>query len=347
MKRILCIFAVLALLLSSCSDTPFTIRYGGITPPQSQDIGAKPSAPPEKQVPSPSPVDEEPNVDDAIENTDESLAGEDVTMIPDFSVATNITANEEPVNELAAYGHYIPENEERYRAFIASYPDMAETKALALVNVNADYGYYNNITEIENPADLLVFCNKNFQLPSDFVPQGLRQLTGYELKMAEAAATAYENMVKAVKEELGLQLIAVSAYRSFDYQKALFARYAKADGEKVAETYSARAGHSEHQTGLTIDLLHMWPRTGSLRRENFQNTEQYAWMLEHAHEYGYILRYPEGDESVTGYLFEPWHWRYIGVEDATQMHEAGITTFEEYIGTYYGFPGSVPVAEAG
>ncbi|MDR1669232.1 MAG: M15 family metallopeptidase [Oscillospiraceae bacterium] len=355
MKRIVFACAALIFLLSSCSDIGFSIRYGAKTepvlPPQSQEIKGAPVAPPKEAVKQtePSPVtrepEETPNVDEAIEISDESLGEGGASLIPDLSVTQGISAGGEADNSLAAFGHYISKNEERYRAFIEAYPDMALTKALALVNVNADYGYYKNITQIADPAELLVFCNKNFQLPADYIPEGLRNIAGYSIMLTDTAATAFEDMAAAVKAELGLKLIAISAYRSFDYQKALFARYAKADGEGVAETYSARAGHSEHQTGLTVDLLHMWPSTGSLRRENFQNTEQYAWMLEHAHEYGFILRYPENDVSVTGYLFEPWHWRYIGVEDATRMHEAEITTFEEYTGTFY--RGTTPVTEAG
>ncbi|MDR1693120.1 MAG: M15 family metallopeptidase [Oscillospiraceae bacterium] len=351
MKRTKLVCAALAavLLLSSCSHLKLVIRYAGS---KAAELTEGHPAPPAASAPSPdAPVpspEETPNVDAAIEGADESLGGEDIPLISDLSVAGGISAPPEPKEEdsLAVYAHYKPEFQERYRRFLRSYPDMTETTALALVNVNADYGYYKGITQIQDPDGLLVFCNKNYQLPAGFAPENLRAISGYELLMTDEAATAFEDMRAAVKKDLGKQLIAISAYRSFSYQKALFARYARADGIEVADTYSARAGHSEHQTGLTIDLLHTWPKNGSLRNANFQDTEQYAWMLDHAHEYGFILRYPETEESVTGYRFEPWHWRYIGADDASKMHEEGIATFEEYIGTYYRLEGTA-IAEAG
>lgn len=267
---------------------------------------------------------------------DESPDEGDTLLIQDFSVAQIEAAAEaiEPVSEFLEYAHYIEENEERYHAFIAAFPELAVTTSLALVNINADYGYYNNINVTGSPDALLVLCNKNFRLPEWYEPESLRRIRGTSLKMTDEAAAAFEAMKDALREEMRLSLTAVSAYRAYTYQKSLYNRYVARDGVEIVDTYSARAGHSEHQTGQAVDILHR-SSSGSLRSANFQNTEQYAWMLENAHHFGFILRYPEGHESVTGYRFEPWHWRYIGSEDATRMHQAGITTFEEYIGTYY------------
>ena len=299
---------------------------------------AEPESAPEPE-PEPGPQPKE-GLDSAVEQDVEQASeshSDDILTISDFSVIQYAGYNETTGSRFAEYSHYDFQNSARYDTFIGAFPDLSVTAALALVNVNADYGYYNNITLIQNPASLTVLTNKNYQLPADYVPQGMRSIAGTDLKMVGEAAAAYETMQQALKDELGLPLVAVSAYRSFHYQEALYNRYAKTDGVGVADTYSARAGHSEHQTGLTVDFLHMYP-SGSLRRANFQNTEQYKWLLERAHEYGFILRYPKGDEPVTGYMFEPWHWRYIGPEDASRMFEAGITTFEEYIGTYYSLP---------
>lgn len=352
MKRVLiALYGALIVLLSSCSEPllslPLTYadqteREDGIflqSATTQQDSIKKESV----KTPSVSPT---PDISEAIENADESLPGGDNTPIIDLSVPHDGSGETPPDDELAVYDHYIKTNDARYHSFLTAFPNLSIATSLALVNVNADYGYYKTVTMIEDPDDLLVLCNKNYQLPSDFVPENLRGVAGTSYKMTDEAATAFEQMKKAIKDELGLTLTVLSGYRDYSYQKALYSRYASADGVEVADTYSARAGHSEHQTGLAVDFLHKSPST-SLRAANFQNTAQYAWLQAHAHEYGFILRYPEGYESITGYRFEPWHWRYIGVDDATCMDDEGIMTFEEYIGTYYIVPRAVNAREAG
>ena len=114
----------------------------------------------------------------------------------------------------------------------------------------------------------------------------------------------------------------LSGYRSFDYQDKLYRKYAAADGVAAANTYSAWPGHSEHQTGLAFDI-------GSINN-NYGNTPAGKWLAAHAHEYGFIIRYPKGKEGVTGYQYEPWHVRYLGVELATKVYESGLC-LEEYL----------------
>ena len=345
MKRILlALYCAAMILLPACSgplqipfeyaDAPAQADKPENIPLQSavtrQDAAPRGSL---KTAPAPSP-EATPDIDAAIEQADESLEGGDDSLIEDLSVAAGGGVPAGPVSELLAYTHYIESNDLRYQSFLSAFPSLTAASSLALVNVNADFGYYNGVSVIREPDDLLVLCNKNYQLPSGFVPQDLRGVGGTSHKMAAEAAEAFEAMQKAIKEELSLPLVVLSGYRDYAYQKGLYARYAKADGADVADTYSARAGHSEHQTGLAIDFLHKLPG-GSLRGAGFQNTAQYAWLQSHAHRYGFILRYPEGYEPITGYRFEPWHWRYIGAEDAARMAEEGFATFEEYIGTYY------------
>ena len=129
-------------------------------------------------------------------------------------------------------------------------------------------------------------------------------------------------MVDAAKDD-NIKLKSVSAYRSYSVQKSLYKSYVKRDGVKKADTYSARAGSSEHQTGLAVDI-----NTAS-SRANFQNTKEYKWLINNSYKYGFIERYPKGKTNITGYKYEPWHYRYVGVEAASIIHEKGIT-FEEY-----------------
>jgi len=268
---------------------------------------------------------------DDSELASEAVYDEDV-VIEDFSVSPGGELAAPPALGLNEYPHYIGRNHKRYQAFIAAFPHLPVTMALALVNVSADFGHYEGITQIANPHCFLVLSNKNFRLPVDYVPQNLRFVGGTERQMVCEAATAFELMHQALQDELGLQLVVVSAYRSYNRQNELYTAYAARDPRGV-DTYSARPGHSEHQTGLAIDFLHRRP-SGSLRRSGFQNTAQFAWLQVHAHKFGFILRYPSGYEPITGYIFESWHWRYIGTEDATRMFEAGMATFEEYTGTF-------------
>lgn len=143
------------------------------------------------------------------------------------------------------------------------------------------------------------------------------------------ARTAFEKMAKAAKEE-GLELVAFSGFRSYDYQKTLYDRYVNRDGKEAADRYSARPGYSEHQTGLAFDI-------GEKGREDvwltndFGETEAGRWLAQNSHKYGFILRYPKGKEEITGFMHESWHFRYLEGELATKVHEAGVT-LEEYLG---------------
>ena len=233
--------------------------------------------------------------------------------------------------DLSAQTHYIAENDARYRAFAAQNPWCSARLAVSLVNVDADYGFYNHVTQVPDPASPLVLCDKNHQLPQNYAPRELVTVGFTGEKLQAEAAAAYGRMGAALYMETGLTLHVVSGYRSYASQNSVYKRYAQRDGQAVADTYSARAGHSEHQTGLAVDITQKAP-SGSLRKLRFEDTAQYAWLLENAYKYGFILRYPEGYTSVTGYLYEPWHWRYIGTEAAALMREGGFAVLEEYAG---------------
>lgn len=133
-------------------------------------------------------------------------------------------------------------------------------------------------------------------------------------------------MVDAAKAE-GISLRSVSPYRSYSTQQSTYNGWVAKSGKAKADTYSARPGYSEHQTGLAVDI------NCASQKANFQNTKEYAWLIKNCYKYGFILRYPKGKEYITGYVYEPWHYRYIGVEHATKVHNLGIT-YEEYYAYY-------------
>ena len=132
--------------------------------------------------------------------------------------------------------------------------------------------------------------------------------------------------MKARKD--GMNIRVISAYRSYTYQENLYNNYVKSDGVEMADTYSARAGYSEHQTGLVVDVTRAFDDFN-----NFENTNEYNWMLENAHNYGFILRYPKNKEKITTYSFEAWHYRYVGIELAQKI-KASSLTFDEYYARY-------------
>lgn len=126
----------------------------------------------------------------------------------------------------------------------------------------------------------------------------------------------------ALKENI--KLYGGSGYRSYSTQSGLYNHYVKEDGKANADTYSARPGHSEHQTGLAIDIV---TSKGGFVYENYQ---EYKWLIKNSYKYGFILRYPKGKENITGYMYEPWHYRYLGTDIATEIHNLNIT-YEEYV----------------
>ncbi|MCR8658886.1 M15 family metallopeptidase [Paenibacillus endoradicis] len=187
-------------------------------------------------------------------------------------------------------------------------------------------------TDAESVA---VMVNPNYKLPEDYSPKDLvypdvRFTFDDKIdkrKMRQAAATALEEMFEAAEVD-GIYLAGVSAYRSHETQKALFKRYVERDGYEKAKTYSAEPGTSEHETGLAIDVS---GSTGKCAAEDcFGGTVEAIWLAKNAANYGFIIRYPEGKEDITGYKYEPWHLRYVGVEIAKEIDSEGLTLEEYY-----------------
>ena len=186
----------------------------------------------------------------------------------------------------------------------------------------------------QNPEDLLILVNKQNRAPS--VPLTLvkpnvtptREAIAENIYMRPEAAKALEELF-AGAADAGLTLYATSGYRSYSTQKAIFERKAAERGEKVANMSSAKPGYSEHQTGLAMDVEGETTK-GSGLVEAFGDSPEGIWLAQHCHEYGFIIRYPKGKTNITGYIYEPWHVRYIGKEAAQEVTELGVT-FEEYI----------------
>ncbi len=180
--------------------------------------------------------------------------------------------------------------------------------------------------DVTNPAAITVVVNKKHCFsPISWAPSDLASVNGYLLR-AEAANQMLAMMNAAAAAGVGFSLS--SAYRSYSDQVTTYNNWVAVNGSQAAaDTVSARPGYSEHQTGLAADL-----KVGSCALECFKGTAQYTWLTEHAAEYGFIQRYPDGLTSITGYSPEAWHWRYVGVSTATDMKAKGIQTLEQYFG---------------
>ncbi len=190
---------------------------------------------------------------------------------------------------------------------------------------------------VTNADSMLVMANKERNLPSTYEPDDLVvpnvafSFSGDSPKklMRQEAAEALESLFAAAKEA-DIDLKAVSGYRSYATQKSLFAYYVSQHGEEEAARFSAHAGQSEHQTGLSMDVSSA--SVGYGLEESYGETKEGRWLVEHAADHGFIIRYPKGKENITGYTYEPWHVRYVGQDVAKQIMDKGIT-LEEFFDT--------------
>lgn len=169
--------------------------------------------------------------------------------------------------------------------------------------------------------------------PVGFRPESLEapeSAAAPDLALVPEAAAALDRLVAAAAEAGAGEMAMTSGFRSYDYQETLFASYARQHGTEAAETFSARPGHSEHQTGLAADLVACDPGCGTLGQ--FGSTDQGRWTAENAWRFGWIVRYEEGRADITGYAPEPWHLRYVGEELAAAYRDGGFHTLEEFFG---------------
>lgn len=200
---------------------------------------------------------------------------------------------------------------------------------VTFVNAYLDKDYYTNDIPLskDKASKLDVIVNKYYKLDKDYEPEDLTiinsKFASGTQKLRKEAADKFEEMASDMLKE-NLKIYAGSTYRSYSYQEGLYNRYVKKDGFKEAETYSARAGYSEHQLGLAVDIVNgKWNYLS-------EGDKEYTWLINNSYKYGFILRYPHESEYITGYVFEDWHFRYLGIDLATKVYESKLT-YDEYI----------------
>ncbi len=219
-------------------------------------------------------------------------------------------------------------NLERYEKYQKENADKSLDKIVTYVNLNLDKEFYTDTERIENPDEITTLINKYHYVDKDFVPKDLVTLFDSKngAKMVRVAAEAYQKFIEGAKKD-GITLESTTAYRSYSFQNTLYTNYVAEDGQKKADTYSARPGTSEHQLGLAVDLND--PNVSGARLDD----KDFKWVKENSYKYGFILRYLEEFVPITGYMEEPWHIRYLGVELATKVYNSGLT-YDEYYDLY-------------
>ena len=216
---------------------------------------------------------------------------------------------------------------DRYIDYMNKNKDLKIEDIITRVNIGIDNDYYTNTKKSPYLNKSYILVNKYYFAGKSYVPDNLEKINEKYarsgMKLVSYAKDAFEKMCKDAKEE-DLNIIAMSSYRSYNYQLNLYNRYLKEDGQEAADSYSARPGYSEHQTGLAVDIYN-----GKEDYTNFEKTKEFEWMQKNAHKYGFILRYPKDKTDLTGYVYESWHYRYVGVKIATYIKENNLC-YEEY-----------------
>lgn len=231
--------------------------------------------------------------------------------------------------------YFLEKNLEDYKEYINKNNETDYAKVISIVNVHANHKWYQLELNTNEDLGMLMNVNKFYALSETYTPENLKNIDltyAYgeegENKLIDYAYGKFLELWQAANDQ-GFYLMVTSSYRDYESQKEIYDYRVSTWGERKADETAARPGHSEHQTGLVIDMT---SKTEPLA-DSFTDSEAYKWLKENAYKYGFIERYPEGKTYLTGYNPESWHWRYVGLEAAKTMHDEDIT-FDEYYAFY-------------
>lgn len=336
MKSKLIICAVVASMLTACSNISEEVTTTATTPESDATTTVQTeSTTTTTQTESTTTTTEATQTEEVTEATTTPEQSQDTTTAPEPEVVLTLS-NEEYNEAKEAFGefsHFDESNIASYYVYSQENPDVSPEKVVTYVNVGLDRPFYTDTTVVSDPDSILVLINKYNSIPSDWLPNDLMLLPssmctpGRDLYMRWEAAQAFEKLHNDAKE-LGLTILAHSTHRTYSYQKMLYDNYCASYSVANADTYSARPGYSEHHTGLAVDV-----KNADSNYNQFVYTDEYQWMKDNAHKYGFIQRYIEGTQWITGYITEEWHYRYVGVEVATDVYNSGLT-YDEYYAIY-------------
>lgn len=254
----------------------------------------------------------------------------DITKLKDDQIKAILKKKYNRLNiKFIRQKYFITNNLDRYIKYYNNHKDDKISHIVSIVNVCADEDYYDKDTvkKTDISKKKLMLVNKFNYLDENYAPDDIvkvsMQFAYGDNEIKKEVYEKFRSMYNGAKKE-GLYLIITSSYRDYNFQKELWDSYANQKGDEWADSVSARAGYSEHQTGYTLDIV-----TYNANMSSFEKTDEFKWLQDNAYKYGFILRYPKDKEDITGYSYESWHYRYVGKDVATKIKKLGIT-FDEY-----------------
>jgi len=223
--------------------------------------------------------------------------------------------------------YFMEKNLKNYIEYMKA-SDKNLTDVVSIVNVGANKNWYSNTKPTDLSKGNLMLTNKFNRLDNTYNSDNMVKVSnqysyGDDQLLTSDTYNAFVEMFNAAKKE-NLTLIINSSFRSYEDQEEIYNFYKETKGENEADRIAAKAGFSEHQTGMCVDI-----QTYGSKADTFEEFDEFKWLQNNAYKYGFILRYPKDKEYITGYNYESWHYRYVGKEAATYIHENGIT-FDEY-----------------
>jgi D-alanyl-D-alanine carboxypeptidase len=235
------------------------------------------------------------------------------------------------ISKLLQEKYFMYKNLNRYLEYYKKNSNLNARNVVELVNVNRDKEYYTNIKSTDITKDASMLVNKYYGLNKEYRPVDLQTMSlTYSYSgnsLLKEANQKFIELINAAKK-LKYNIIASSSFRTYESQENIYNKDEKLNGKDKTDLLVARPGHSEHQLGLALDI-DLYKK----KYEKLEDTEEYTWLVDNAHTYGYILRYPKDKENITGYKFEPWHYRYVGIDIANYIYKNKIT-FDEYYSFY-------------
>ena len=254
----------------------------------------------------------------------------DITKLKDDQIKAILKKKYNRLNiKFIRQKYFITNNLDSYIKYYNNHKDDKISHIVSIVNVCADEDYYDKDTvkKTDISKKELMLVNKFNYLDENYAPDDIvkvsMQFAYGDNEIKKEVYEKFRSMYNDAKKE-GLYLIITSSYRDYNFQKELWDSYANQKGDEWADSVSARAGYSEHQTGYTLDIV-----TYNANMSSFEKTDEFKWLQNNAYKYGFILRYPKDKEDITGYSYESWHYRYVGKDVATKIKKLGIT-FDEY-----------------
>ena len=227
--------------------------------------------------------------------------------------------------------YYLNKKFDKYIEYLNDNPTLDTATIVRDINIHLNYEFYEKTYKANTNLDTAILVNKYYYLESDYIPDDLVNISqtyswgeNGSQKTRQVVYDAFIDMWNAANKE-GYYLMVNSSFRNYQDQESVYNAYKNTSGETYANSIATKPGFSEHQTGLALDIF----SKSNTNKNTFKDTPEAKWLKENAYKYGFILRYPEEFEEVTGITFEPWHYRYVGKDIAKYIYENNIT-FDEY-----------------